>query len=80
MRVVEQSLVFSMAAFNLSVMSGSIRTNELVANAEVLRCFLKQSLFIFEAFGETIGEFKAIVSLHAFNLYAKPLKTLYDLF
>ena len=51
-----------------------------MANAEVLRCFLKQSLFIFEAFGETIGEFKAIVGLYAFNFYAKPLKTLYDLF
>ena len=69
-----------MTAFNFSVMTGSIRANELMANTKVMRRFLEQCLFIFLAIGETICEFKAVVSLYAFNLYAKSLKLLNNLF
>ena len=79
MCVIKQALIFPVAAFNFSVMTGSIGPNELMANAELVRHFLEQRLFIFLTIGETISEFKTVVGLYAFNFYAMPLKLLNNL-
>ena len=43
---VEILIVFSMASFNLAVMSGRVWFNQLVFNAELFQCRLKECLFV----------------------------------
>jgi len=63
-------LVFPVAALHLAVVSGSVGTDELVADAEFSCSDLKQSRQISFAVGKAIGEFKAVVGLDAFHPYA----------
>lgn len=39
--VIETALIFPVAALHLAVMTGRIRTNQLVADAQLCRCFLQ---------------------------------------
>jgi len=63
-------LVFPVAALHLAVVSGSVGTDEFVADAEFSCSGLKQGRQISFAVGKAIGEFKAVVGLNAFHPYA----------
>ena len=64
---VEAPLVLSVATFHLAVMPWCVRTNELVADAQLSGGFLKQGRDVPLAFGKPIGKLKAIVGLNALN-------------
>ena len=70
MRVIEAFLVFSVAAFDLAVMSGRIGTNQLVTDTETGSGFLKERGKISFAVRETVGEFKTVVGLDAVHMNA----------
>ena len=60
-------LVFPVAAFHLAIMSGCVRTNELVLDTKLMRSFLKKGLDVPFTVGKTVGKFKTVVSLDAFH-------------
>ncbi len=66
----EALLVLAVASFDFAVVTRRVRSNELMANAKRGRGRFKQRLDIALAVGETVGELKAIVRLHSFNLDA----------
>ena len=68
--VIESLLIFPVAAFDLAVVAGRVRANQLVADAEaggggLEECFLAAILD-----GEAVGELSAVVGLDAFDLDA----------
>ena len=65
---IEALLIFSMAAFDLAVVPGSIGTNELVSDAELSSCVLKQGGNIPFGVGKAVGKLKAVVGLDALNV------------
>ena len=60
-------LVFSVAAFHLAIMSGSIRADQFMLNPQLSGGFLKKGLDIPFAVGKTVGKFKAVVGLDTFH-------------
>ena len=58
--------VLAMAALDFAVMARGIRTNELMPNAQLGSCLLKQCWQITFAAGEVIGKLGAVVRLDAF--------------
>ena len=64
---IEALLVLTVAALYLSVVPGSIRADELMTDAELLRCHFKQRGKVSFAVGETVGKLKAIVRLYALH-------------
>ena len=74
-------LIFSVAAFYLAIVSGRIGPNQFVADAKFCsRCF-KESRKIPFAVGKTIGKFKAVICLDAFDPNAPaciPLRHLFQ--
>ena len=77
---VETFLVFPMAALNLAIVPGRVRPDELMADAELLRCRLEQGGQIPFAVGKAVGELKAIVCLHTLHPDAPASIPLYQLF
>ena len=73
MSFIETPLAFTVTAFNFAIMSGSIRTNELVADVQLSCCLFKKSWFI-SGCCESIGKFAAIVCLYTFDPYPMMLK------
>ena len=65
---IEAFLVLTVAAFNLAIVSRSIRPNKFVENSKFSSSFLEQCRQILPAGGETIGEFKTVVCLYALHL------------
>ena len=63
MRIVETLLIFTMAAFHLSVVAGSIGSNEFVMNFQLFGCCLKEGFQVTLAVGEAIGELKTVIGL-----------------
>ena len=63
---VEAFLVLAMAALDFAVMARGIRTNELMPNAQLGSCLLKQCWQITFAAGEAISKLGAVVRLDAF--------------
>ncbi len=62
-RVVEVLLIFTMAAFHLSVVAGRIGTDELVPYAQLSGRCLKEGFQVALAVGEAIGELKTVIGL-----------------
>ena len=60
-------LVLSVAALYLAIMSGRVRTDQLVPDAQLSGSFLKKSLNVPFAVGKTVGKLKTVVSLDAFH-------------
>lgn len=67
MGVVEQALIFSVTAFDFSVMARSVRLNPFVPNMKL--CGFKKSEDIPFAVGKPIRKFKAVIRSDAFDLY-----------
>ena len=61
-------LVLSVAALYFSVVSGRVRTDELVSDLQIPGSLFKEGRQVTPAVGKTVGELKAIVGLDA--LYA----------
>ena len=64
---IETLLVLSMATLHLAVMPWSVRTDKLVADAELSSGILKKRRQMTLAVGKTVGKLKAVVRLHAFH-------------
>ena len=62
-RVVEALLIFTMAAFHLSVVPGRIGADELVPYAKLSGRCLKEGFQITLAARKAIGEFKTVIGL-----------------
>ena len=67
MRVVETLLVLTMTTFHLSIVTGSIGTDELVPYAQLSRPGLKTGFQVTFTVGKTIGELKTVISLHTLH-------------
>ena len=63
-------LVLPVAALNLSVMPGCVRTDQFVLNTELSSSFLKKGWKVAFTVRKTVSKFKAIVSLDTFDLDA----------
>ena len=63
MRIVEALLIFAVAAFHLSVVAGSIGSNEFVMNFQLSGRCLKEGFQVTLAVGEAIGELKTVIGL-----------------
>ena len=68
MGTIAARLIFSIAAFDLAVVPWSIGTNELVSDAELSSCVLKQGGNIPFGVGKAVGKLKAVVGLDALNV------------
>ena len=64
---IEALLVLAMAALDFAIMARGIRTNELMPNAQLGSCLLKQCWQITFAAGEAISKLGAVVRLDAFG-------------
>lgn len=69
MRIIKKFLVFSMTAFHFSIMSGCIWENKIVTNTQFLSGLFKKCQFVFLTVGKTIGKFKTVICLDAFDFY-----------
>ena len=69
-RIIKTLLVFSVAAFDLAIVSGCIRSDQLMADAQGGGCGLKESLVAAILDRETIGELRAIIGLDALDFDA----------
>ena len=67
MRVVEALLIFTVAALNLSIVTGSIGTDELVVYAQLSCPGLKTGFEVTFTVGKTVGELKTVISLHTLH-------------
>ncbi len=63
-RVVEALLIFTVAALCLSIVTGRIGTDELVANSQLSGGCLKEGFQVTPAVGEAIGELKTVIGLN----------------
>ena len=70
--IVEAFLVFSVAAFDLAVMAGRVRANQLVPDTHADSSSLKNGLEITVTVGEAIGELEAVVSLDTLDVDTLP--------
>ena len=77
-RVVEALLIFTMAAFYLSIVAGRIGSDELVPNSQLSGRCLKESFQVTLAAGETIGELKSVIGLNTLDGNAFASKMLDD--
>lgn len=64
---VKPFLVLAVAALDLAVVPGRVRTNELMPDTQLGGCGLEKGEQLPFAVGETVGEFNAVVCLHAFH-------------
>lgn len=64
---IETLLVLPVTSFHFAVVSGRVRTDELMSNSKGLRSRFKQSGAIPLAVGKTVCEFKPVVSLDTFH-------------
>ena len=71
-------IVFSMTALHLSIMSGCVRTNEFVADAELRQGCFKQCGLIFLVCIQTIGKLHSIIRLDAFDGIGELLNHILD--
>ena len=67
MRVIETLLILTMTAFHLSIVTGSIGADELVAYAQLSCPGLKTSFEITFTVGEAIGELKTVIGLNTLH-------------
>ena len=67
---IEAFLSLTVAALHLAVVPWCVRSDQLMPDAQLRGSFLKQCRQVTPAIGETVGEFKPIVSLNALYLYS----------
>lgn len=67
MRSVELFVILAVAAFDLTVVPGGVRTDELVSNAQFLQRLFKKGLASGIGGVQAVGEFGAVICLNAFN-------------
>lgn len=67
---IEAFLSLMVAALHLAVVPWCVRSDQLMPDAQLRGSFLKQCRQVTPAIGETVGEFKPIVSLNALYLYS----------
>lgn len=79
-RVIEELLIFTMAALDLAVVARRIRTNQLVPDAKVGRRGLKERGFCFVSPREAVRKLETVVRLDAFDAHPFPGKNAHDLF
>ena len=60
-------LVFPVAAFQLAIMSGGVRTDKLMPDTQLCGGFLKKGLYIPFAVRKAVCKFKAVVGLDTFH-------------
>ena len=65
--IIEALLVFPMAALDLTIVSGRVRTNELVTDVEADGGGFKECRAAAVLGGEAIGKLRAIVGLNTFD-------------
>lgn len=78
---VKALLVLPVASLDLAVMTGCVRTNELMPDTQLGSSGFKQGGQITLAVGKTVGKLKAIVcldALHADTLASIPLEQLFQ--
>ena len=59
--------VFPVAAFHLAIMSGRVRTDQFMLDAQLGGGFLKKGLDIPFTVGKTVRKFKTVVGLDTFH-------------
>ena len=59
--------VFPVAAFDLAIMSGRVRTDQFMLDAQLGGGFLKKGLAIPFTVGKTVRKFKTVVGLDTFH-------------
>ncbi len=67
-RIIKAFLVFAVAAFHLAIVSGSVRTNQFVADPQLGGGLFEKGLQISFTVGKTVGKLKAVVGLNTFNM------------
>ena len=67
MRSIKFFIIFSVTAFNLTVMTWSKRTNKFMSDLQLLESNFKERRFLWIPVTKSIGKFKSIVGLNAFN-------------
>jgi len=60
-------LIFPVAAFHLTIMSGSVRANQFMLDTQLSGGFLKKGLNIPFTVGKTVCKFKTVVGLNTFH-------------
>ena len=74
MVAVEAFLVFTVAAFDLAVVTRGVRTDEFVADAKLGSSAFEKRWEITLGIGEAVGELEAVVCLNTFNFHASASK------
>ena len=77
-RSIEVFVIFSMAALDLTVVSGRKRLDEFMTNSKLSQRSFKQCFFIGALGVQTIGKLEAVVRLNAFDGIRKALYTMFD--
>ena len=78
MRGVEFLIVFSMAALDLAVMSGSVRTDQLVTDAELTKGSLKERLTLAAVRSQAVGKLHTVICLNALDGIREALYAMTD--
>lgn len=74
MSSIKALVIFTVASFNLTIVSGSKRFNQLVSDAMLHKANLKNGRLIRTTIRtETFGKFLSVISLDALNGYGKAL-------
>ena len=64
---VKAFLVFPVAALHLAIVSGRVRMDQFVLDAQLHGGFLKKGLNVLFTVGKTVCKFRAVVSLDTFH-------------
>jgi len=67
MRSVELFVILAVTAFDLAVVPGGVRTDELVSNSQFLQRLFKKGLASGIGEVQAVGKFGAVICLNAFN-------------
>ena len=73
MGIIEALLILAMAALDLAVVPGGVRTDQLVADAQFGGGGLEERGKITPGGGETVGELETVVGLYAFSPPGRPV-------
>ena len=74
MGIVEATLILTVAALYLAIVTGRIGTNQLVLNAQLCSGFLKERDQFTFGLSKAVGKLKSVVSLDTFDGEAVPFE------
>ena len=78
MRCIEVFVVFPVAAFDLTVVSGRVWLDELMTNPELTQRSFKESFFVGALGVQTIGKLEAVIGLDALDGVSKAFYAMLD--